>query len=95
MNPTEFESSYARAVTVFFMAMAALSAPTFIASGVNEGFSKNLLPGIALLIYLIYFLLKAALKMPALPKSDKIAFFYFPLCLVPFGCFFALASVSN
>ena len=95
MNPIEFENSYSRAATVFFMIVAALIAPIFMASGLKEEWSNNLLPGIGLLIYLVYWLAKAMHKISVLPTSDKIAFIYIPLCLLPVGCVVALAGASN
>jgi len=95
MNPIEFQNSFNRAVTVFFMALAALVAPAFILSGLNEEWQKNLIPGVSLFFYLMYWLIKAISQIKNLPKSDKVAFILIPLCVLPLGLVLALAGASN
>ena len=95
MKPIEFQNSFNKAATVFFMGLAALVAPAFILSGVNEEWQKNLIPGVSLFFYLMYWLIKAISQIKTIPKSDKVAFIFVPLCLLPLGLVLALAGASN
>ena len=89
MNPQEFHISYNRALHVFILCLGALIGPFFIASGLEPKYKKNLILGLILFGYCIFWLIKTFPHRNVIPKTDKIAFLVMPAILIPVGVLLA------
>lgn len=86
----EIDDSYNRALHIFVMCLGALLGPFFIASGFEPKYRTNLIAGLVLLGYRVFWFLKIYPDRHTIPKSDKMAFLVAPAILLPFGVLFAL-----
>ncbi len=67
------------------MCLASLLGPFFMASGIDSGYERNLILGLLLVGYLAFHLFKAYPNRMCLGKTDRLAFLWVPLAILPLG----------
>ena len=94
MNLHQFHNSYHRAIHAFFMYIAGLVGPPFIVSGFSPEYRDNLIPGIFLIGFLFYYLIKFYPNRNIVLKSEKTAFVTIPTFFLLLGLVFAWLGES-
>lgn len=89
MNIFEFKHSYNRAGVLVFIYLGALFGPFFIVAGYHFEHTKNLILGVILTLFTLYYLYKAFWFRKSIPSTDKLVFLKIPLFLLPVGLLFA------
>lgn len=85
MNSKNLYSSYNRSLHVFIVCIAALLGPFFTASGIDPEYERNLIFGLLLVGYFVFHLFKVYPNRISLSNTDRLAFLWVPVAILPLG----------